>query len=389
MPTTYADAPAVPGDADALGLLARRCHGASRGLRADVDLLRGTHRPADWSGGAATAYARSVRGLPRDLARAADSYDTVARALTTYAAELREVQGRARRVEVELHDIDARLAVDGAPPQLRDELEQERLALRRRLAALSDDAVLAAGTATCRVRSACDAPEEPPSLFARLVDAAGDWVEQHAGALTDISFVLKSISSIAGSLALVPGLGGVAGPIALAAGVAALVIDLALASRRRASWVDVGIDATVTAIPGAGRLGRVAVREIRTRRGTVVAYRVEGTPNTRIAIDQDGDVGLTGRTMLYLNVGQRRRADDFFAQKVRGGLPDPRMKSFRIPKRELERLRRVAVDQTDDVARRATHRVDTTLAPDQFGLRRWDFRELEKSIVPGSGRILR
>lgn len=375
MSTTYAEVGAVPGDPDALEWLARQCRGTASGLRSDVGVVRGADRAASWTGRAAGAYARSVRGLPRDLARAADSYETVAVALAAYATELRALQAMARSAAAELHRLG--------------ECPEEQLSVRRRLTALADDAELAAGTTTCRVRSACDPPEEPPGFFERLLDDAGDWVEAHARVLTDISFVLKSISTIAGSLALVPGLGPVAGPVAVAAGVAALVIDLALASRGRASWVDLGIDATAAAIPGAGKLGRIAVREIRTRRGTVVTYRVEGKPNTRIAIDPEGNVSFTGRTMLYLNVGQRRRALDFYRQKVRGGLPEPQIKSFRLSKQELERLRRTTVEQTDDLARTSSHRVDTTLAPDQFGLRRWDYRELEKSIVPGSGRIVR
>jgi hypothetical protein len=383
MSTTYADVGAVPGavprpvpgDPDALELLARECHRTASGLRSDVDVVRRADRAACWTGPAATAYARSVRGLPRDLARAADSYDTVAVALTVYAAELRAVQATHRRTAAERDVLS--------------ECPEEQLSVRRRHAAMADDAELAAGTATCRVRSACDPPEEPPGFFERLLDDAGDWVEAHAGVLTDISFVLKSISTIAGSLALVPGLGPVAGPVAVASGAAALLVDLALATRGRASWVDVGIDATGAAIPGAGKLGRIAVREVRTRRGTVVTYRVEGTPNTRIGIDPEGNVSFSGRSMLYLNVGQRRRALDFYDQKVRGGLPEPQVKSFRIDKPALERLRSMTVEQTDDLARTSSHRVDTTLARDQFGLRRWDYRELEKSIVPGSGRIVR
>lgn len=375
MSTTYAEAGAVPGDPEALELLARQCRRTAGGLRSDLEVVRGADRAAGWTGPAASAYAASVRGLPRDLARAADSYDTVALALTAYATQLRAVQATHRRAAAELDALS--------------ECPEEQLSVRRRLAAMADDAELAAGTATCRVRSACDPPEAPPGFLERLLDDAGDWVETHAGVLTDLSFVLKSISTIAGSLALVPGLAPVAGPVAVATGVAALLIDLALATRGRASWVDVGIDATGAVIPGAGKLGRIAVREVRTRRGTVVTYRVEGTSNTRIGIDPEGNVSFTGRSMLYLNVGQRRRALDFYAQKVRGGLPEPQIKSFRIDKPALERLRRTTVEQTDDLARTSSHRVDTTLARDQFGLRRWDYRELEKSIVPGSGRIVR
>ena len=107
-------------------------------------------------------------------------------------------------------------------------------------------------------------------------------------------------------------------------------------------------------------------------------------------MDPGGNVGFQGRSMLYVSVDQRDYAERYYWKKVRDGLPGVQIKSFRIPKSEHEALRRRAILQ--DLSKtdpRAPHRVDPTQAPDLYGLRRWDFRELQKSIVPGSGRIVR
>ena len=401
MSLTYPHPTTAPGEPDQLDRIALICHRTAGCLRGDAARLRDTS-VAGWSGPAARAYAWSVRGLPGDLSRAADSYDTVARALTAYAADLRAVQRQARRAEAELDELDGLLVAEGhhlvggvdpVAEALRERrmtaYEDEQQAVRRRLAALAADAALAAGTATCRVRSACDAPQEAPSLFEHIVDGVGDWVQDHAQVLTDISFVLKSIAGIAGVLSLVPGLAVVFVPMGIAAGVAAVCIDAALASRRRASWASVGIDAALTAVPGA-RPARVAVREVRTRLGSVVVYRVEGTPNARISIDAHNNVSFRRRSMLYLNVGDRARAEDYYRRKLADGLPGVQLKSFRVPKRTYRELSIRAVDeQLAKAFRGRPLRVDASVAHDQFGLWRADFRELERHILPGSGRLLR
>ena len=392
---------AVPGDPDALDDLALVCRRTAGSLRTDASVLRDTD-VAGWSGCAASAFARSVHGLPRDIEAAADSYDTVGRALTTYAADLRASQRQARLAATELDEWAGLLlaeryrlfgGLDPGAEALRERrisaYEQEQQSVRRRLAALTDDAALAAGTATCRVRSACNAPPAPPSLFDRLVDGAGHWVEANAQVLTDISFVLKGVAAVAGALAFVPGLAPFVAPIGVAAGVAALGIDAALASRRRASWTSVGIDAALTAIPAA-RPARAAVREVRTRLGSVVVYRVEGTPNARISLDAENNVSFQRRSMLYLNVGDRARAEEYYRRKLADGLPGVQLKSFRVPKRTYRELSIRAVDeQLAKAFKGRPLRVDTTVARDQFGLRKADFRELEKHVLPGSGRILR
>lgn len=399
--STYARSAPSLGDPDVLDDLALACRGTAGALRDDASRLRGAD-VADWSGRAADGFAQSVHGLPRDLVRAADSYDTVARALSTYATDLRAVLRLARRADTELEELAGMLLVErhglvgGLDPEsvaVRARriaaYEQEQQAVRRRLAGLVDDAALSAGSAACRVRSACDAPQAPPSLFERLADGAGDWVQAHAEVLTQVSLVLKGIAAVAGVLSLVPGLGVVSAPIAIAAGVAAVCIDAALASRRRASWSGVAVDAALTAVPAARPAG-VAVREVRTRLGSVVVYRVEGTTNTRIAMDADNNVTFQRQSMLYLNVGNRSRAEDYYRRKLADGLPGVQLKAFRVPKGRYRDLSIRAVDQ--DVAkafRDRPLRVDITVARDQYGLRKADFRELERHILPGSGRVLR
>jgi uncharacterized protein YukE len=397
-------APTVSGDPDALDQLARRCRHAAGGLRSDSALLQRAGEGAEWSGRAAREFARSVHDLSRDLRGAADSFDAVGQALNAYAADLRAAQQRARRVEQELHHlagqrlVDSQHLVDPVADPVADaaraartaRYDEEARALRRQLGALADEAALAAGTAACRVRAAAVAPQQPPGLLDRLADRAGDWVEAHAGELTALSLVLKSLATVAGSLALVPALAPVTGPIAISAGLLALGMDAALAARRRASWAAVGLDAVVAATPAVGRLGAVAVREVRTRHGSVVVFRVEGDTNTRLVIDADRNVRFQGRDMLYVNVNQRTHAELYLAHKIRDGLPNARLKSFRVPKDEVAALRARTVAQSEARSDpRASHRVDETRAPDLFGLRRHDFRALQEKIVPGTGRIVR
>lgn len=398
---TYAQPITVRGDPDELERIAATCRRTAGSLREDVAQLRSTS-VVGWSGPAASTYSRSVRDLPADLSKAADSYETVARALSIYAVDLRAVQRQARRGEAELDELDGLLVAEGhhlvggvdpVAEALRERrmtaYEDEQQAVRRRLGALAADAALSAGTATCRVRSAADAPEQPPSLLDRLVDGAGDWVEANAQVLTDISFALKGVAAVTGVLAFVPGLAPFVVPIGIAAGVAALAIDAALASRGRASWTGVGIDAALTAVPAA-RPAQAAVREVRTRLGSVVVYRVEGTSNARISIDAQNNVSFQRRSMLFLNVGDRARAENYYRRKVADGLPGVQLKSFRVPKRTYRELSIRAVDeQLAKAFRGRPLRVDTKVARDQFGLRRTDFRELEKHILPGSGKVLR
>lgn len=406
MPTTF---PALgfdpcPGDPEALDAIARQCRRTAAGLRTDVDALRRTPDAALWQGEAARAFAGYVSALPRDLARAATSYEVVARALLAHSSELRLGAAHARRTEAEAAAVDRliRVAVQqresaagdpvavGVAERRAAALREEHAALRRRAERLAADLRRSAEQAARLVRAASDAPYHQPGLLHRLLDGAGRWVDHHVDGLTQLSGVLKTVSAIAGLLSLIPVLAPVCGPIAVVAAVVALGIDAALAARDRASWKSVAVDAGLSALPGVGKVGRLVVREVRTARGSVVVYRVEGVPNTRVVISSDRDVTLRGRNMLFLNFGQRQRAEDFLRTRIEQGMDGACIKQFRVRKEALEDLRATAVDEEGgDMNPGAPLRVDVSKAADQFGLRRWHIRDLQEQVVPRSGKVLK
>jgi hypothetical protein len=123
--------------------------------------------------------------------------------------------------------------------------------------------------------------------------------------------------------------------------------------------------------------------------GRVRVYRVEGTPNSRIAIDDQGAVLIAEDTkMLFLNFGNRARAEAYFAQKLEQGLPGAQIKSFEVSRQFLDELRATAVTQR--TAAQFPDRpqiVDVTKAPDQFGLRPEQVTALREAIIPGTGRV--
>lgn len=273
---------AVPGEPDVLDGLARGCRRAAIALRADVALLRGATQVDGWSGQAARAFAASVRELPRDLDRAAASYDAVSRILTGYADELRAAQRRGRMALAERERANADLVFGvaighgGTGPELLADLAR-RTAERERLLAAADreldvarsHAAAAASAAARQVLAvAGDAPYERPGLLSRLADGVGDWVEEHAEVLAAISQTLAIVSSVAAMMSAIPVLAPALAPIAAGAGVISVGIDAALAIRRKASWADVAIGAASTGIPGP-KVGSAAAHEA----GTVAAGR--------------------------------------------------------------------------------------------------------------------
>jgi hypothetical protein len=92
---------------------------------------------------------------------------------------------------------------------------------------------------------------DPPGFWGKLAESVGDWIKDHADVLTQLSSVLKTISGIAGLLALIPCLTPIMGPIALITGGAALAIDVGLKlATGQGSWLQIGVDA-LSMIPGA------------------------------------------------------------------------------------------------------------------------------------------
>jgi hypothetical protein len=126
---------------------------------------------------------------------------------------------------------------------------------------------------------------------------------------------------------------------------------------------------------------------------TVRVYRVEGTPNTRVFIGENGEVAIVDAyKTLYLNFGDRARAEQYLAQKLNpnqklGPLPGAEVKSFEVPKSFVDELRSSAVPEA--LAKQNPGKpiiVDVTKAPDQFGLRPEQIEALKKAIIQGSGK---
>ncbi|HAM72269.1 MAG TPA: hypothetical protein DCM86_11555 [Verrucomicrobiales bacterium] len=121
---------------------------------------------------------------------------------------------------------------------------------------------------------------------------------------------------------------------------------------------------------------------------TVRVYRVEGEPNTRILVGEDGEVALAGNRVLFLNFGQRERADAFLARQRSAGLPGAVLKSFEVPGSYLRELDEAAVPE--DLAAEFPDRpirVDLDKAPDQFGVRPFEFDRLLEAVRQGTGQI--
>ena len=119
----------------------------------------------------------------------------------------------------------------------------------------------------------------------------------------------------------------------------------------------------------------------------VTVYRVEGSPNARISIGDDGSVAIQGEQTLFLNFGSKQRAVDFFNKRVEQGLPGAEVKSFQVTKQFFEDIRASAVPES--LARQnpgSPILVDPTKAANQFGLRPEQVETLRNAIISGSGK---
>lgn len=113
--------------------------------------------------------------------------------------------------------------------------------------------------------------EEPPGFWGRLKNSVVGWIADHADVLKTISSVLKTISGIAGMLAMIPVLSPLMGPIALAAGGGALVLDSAVkVVTGEGSWGDILLDGALMVLPGAGKALKGAV--LSTKSGRAADY---------------------------------------------------------------------------------------------------------------------
>jgi hypothetical protein len=147
---------------------------------------------------------------------------------------------------------------------------------------------------------------------------------------------------------------------------------------------------TMTVAPSAagvaGKFGRGASAASQASK-VVTVYRVEGLPNTRILIGEGGQVAIQGDQMLFLNFGDKVRAEQFFATRLQQGMLGVEIKSFQVPQSFLEELRAAAVPES--MAKQFPGRpllVDPTKAPNQFGLRPEQIEALQQAIIKNSGK---
>ena len=119
----------------------------------------------------------------------------------------------------------------------------------------------------------------------------------------------------------------------------------------------------------------------------VPVYRVEGPGNARIHLDDAGNVDISGNSMLYLNFGDRSRADEFLAIRHSQGHTDDVIKAFDMDATYVDSLFERAVPQQGARGAPIQH-VDPTKTDVSLGLASSEFPGLLDHIVQGSGRIV-
>jgi hypothetical protein len=111
-------------------------------------------------------------------------------------------------------------------------------------------------------------------------------------------------------------------------------------------------------------------------------YRVEGTPNTRLSIDENGNVNIIGKARLWLNFGQEGRAQEYLAKRVAQGMDGVTIKQFNVTSEFLEQVRAAAVPEAEAGANPGAPIIgDPTKAPDQYGLHSSWFDDLLGNVV--------
>ena len=256
---------------------------------------------SEFSGDEAETYRdRITADLPKHLDTASTAWGVVAAALTTYASDLERHQQTmgtlATRAGNQQSTVDSyRTAVQHSRQsdqshslsliRTRQQLEPgesmpsdsyvSSTAANQRQLDTANAALQATYDAASTVRSEnaesvrrCRAEidrakhmrfAKPPGFWGRLKNSVCDWIADHADVLQQISSVLKTISGIAGLLALIPipVVQEVMAGIALATGGAALLIDVGVKlATGKGSWTQIGLDA-LSMVPGA-RAAKVA-----------------------------------------------------------------------------------------------------------------------------------
>ena len=124
-----------------------------------------------------------------------------------------------------------------------------------------------------------------------------------------------------------------------------------------------------------------------TPSGVTTVYRVESPGNARLDIDGAGNVHVQGDNVLFLNFGDRPRADDFLQQRLDQGFDGTQIRAFDVPDSYADSIRSRAVPESQ-ARGNPVFQVDITKTDSSFGLRSSEFPGLEDAAIPGSGRVI-
>ena len=126
--------------------------------------------------------------------------------------------------------------------------------------------------------------QKPPGWWDRLTSSVCGWISDHAGMLLKIASVLKTISCVAGILAMIPVLAPVMGPLALATGAAAVGIEATVKLvTGKGSWTSIGLD-VLTMTPVGGKLLGLAGKGM--ARGATALRETESGAKALSALDK-------------------------------------------------------------------------------------------------------
>ena len=169
-------------------------------------------------------------------------------------------------------------------------------------------------------------------------------------------------------------------------------LNLAVALAPYDSIAALGAKALLGAVESgaADVISRALSEQISTMTGgeKVTVYRVEGLPNTRLVVGDTGQVMVLGDQTLFLNFGDKARALEFLAKRVKQNMPGAALKSFEVPQSFLTDLRNAAVSEEEVGAHpESPISLDVTKAKDQFGLRPDQIEALRETIIQKSGKV--
>ena len=148
------------------------------------------------------------------------------------------------------------------------------------------------------------------------------------------------------------------------------------------------ISTEIGGVPNTTDVNVVGDAASATDPGRVTVYRVEGSPNQRLIIDDLGNVSIApgNKSTIWLNFGETGRATDYLSTKVAQGLPDAQLKSFEIYPAFLEQVQSQAVPEQFAHTFPDRPIISADPFPNQFGIRQNQFQQLLDSIYQGSGK---